>query len=268
MRPLSPSSVIFSTLCFQERRWRHGLDLVQLCVTEDGHQVVLRGRVPGNAEDDMRRNVIQVRDTISGELKSQWKSHCQHVVYSMSHQLATWSSNNTPYLAHSCDDCKAVNVYDISRGKFITQYKQQGVGPGAICRGPGPDTLLLMDRNEKKRILQLQWTGNSFKCLRQIQHNHPHPASDICYSNLNNKIYLAGLHTVSCISLSGDQSGQTLWQLGGRDVDVVGWQLDDIMSVCCDPTGRVYITEQYSNRLLVVDGESGELLHVQSEVPG
>ncbi len=222
--------------------------------------MVLRGEV---LEDDMSgKYVIQVRDAISGELTSQWKSHCQHGTYYY-HQLASWSSNNTTYLAHSCDDCKAVNVYEISRGKLITQYKQQDVKPQAICRGPGPDTLLLVDKNEK-RILQLQWTGDSFKCLRQIHHNHPGDFPDICYCNLNTKIYLAGDYTVSCISLSGDESGQTLWQLGGKDVDVGGQELDYILSVCCDPAGRVYISEYHTDRLLVVDGESGELLHVQS----
>ncbi len=230
--------------------------------------MVLWGEVPEDAEDGMRGKwVIHVRDVISGELTSQWKPQCHHNEY-MYHQLASWSRNNTPYLAHSCDYCKAVNVYDISRGKLITQYKQQGVTPAAICRGPGPDTFLLVDRNEKKMILQLKWTGDSFKCLRQIQHNHPYVPSDICYSNLNNKIYLAGRKTVSCISLSGDQSGQTLWQLGGKDVDVGGRQLDKFLSVCCDPAGRVYISERSTDRLLVVDGESGELLHVESGIPG
>ncbi len=239
--------------------------------------MVLRGKVPWNAWNDMReKRVIQVRDTISGELISQWESQCQHdaVWY---HQLASWSSNNTPYLAHSCALCEPVYVYDISRGKLITQYKQQDVKPRAICRCPGPDTLLLVDGNEE-RILQLQWTGDSFKCLRQIYHNHPGHYPDTCYSNLNNKIYLAGDSTVSCTSLSGDESGQTLWQLGGKDVDVGGRQLDSLMSVCCDPAGRVYISERCvslqpstqpkTDRLLVVDGESGELLHVESEVPG
>ncbi len=229
--------------------------------------MVLRGEVPQNAEDDMRGKwVIQVRDAISGELKSQWKSQCQHGprIY---HQLAGWSSNNTPYLAYSCWDCKAVNVYDISRRQFITQYKQQGVKPRAICRGPALDTLLLVDGNEE-RNLQLKWTGNSFKCLRQIHHNHPDDTPNICYSNLNDKIYLAGLHTVSCISLSEDESGQTLWQLGGKDVDVGGRLLDKFLSACCDPSGRVYISELNTDRLLVVDGESGELLHVQSGIEG
>ncbi len=230
--------------------------------------MVLRGKVPRDAEADMRgKYVMQVRDAISGELKSQWKSQCQHAALYVYRQLSSWSSNNTPYLAHSCWDCKAVNVYDISRGKLITQYRQQDVKPGAICRGPGTDTLLLVDRNEK-RILQLQWTGDSFKCLRQIHHTHPSPFPDIRYSNLNNKIYLAGNGTVSCICLSGDQSGQTLWHLGGEDVDVAGQKHDDIMSVCCDPAGRVYISEYTTDRLLVVDGESGELLHVQSEILG
>ncbi len=262
-------SHIFHFVCFQERRWGHGLDRVQLCVTEDGHQVVLRGEVPYDAEDDMRgKCVIEVRDAIAGELISQWESHCQHEGYSFYHRLASWSSNNTPYLAHSCLDCDAVHVYDISRGKLITQCKQQDV-PRAICRGPGPDTLLLVNGKGKgRRILQLQWTGDSFKCLRQIHHNHPYLAPDICYSNLNNKIYLASGYTVSCISLSGDQSGQTLWHLGGKDVDVGGRQLSDFLSVCCDLAGRVYISELNTDRLLVVDGESGELLHVQSGMEG
>ncbi len=233
-----------------------------------------------DAEDDMRgERVIQVRDTISGQLTSQWEPQCQDAASYVYQPLASWNSNNTTYLAHSCWECQAVYVYDISRGKLITQYRQPGVRPAAICQDPGPDTLLVLDGNEE-RIVQLQWTGDSFKCLRQIQHNHPDDSPNICYSNLNNKIYLAGLRTVCCISLSGDESGQTLWQLGRRgvdvggrqldgcDVDVGGQQLDHTLSVCCDPAGRVYISEHNTDRLLVVDGELGELLHVQSGIPG
>ncbi len=247
-------------MCLQVRRWRHGLEgAVQLCVTEDGHQVVLRGKLP---EDDMRGKwVIQVRDTISGEFTSLWKSHCHHYISYYQHQLASWSSNNTPYLAHSCPDCKAVDVYDISRGQLITQYKEQGVVPGAICRGPGPDTLLLVDRKEK-RILQLQWRGDSLRLLKHIQHNHPVTYPDICYSSLHDNIYLAGWSTVSCIPLSGGQTGAPLWQPG---VDVKGQQLDNDLRVCFDPTGRVYINEDDTSRLLVVAGDTGHLQHIHKK---
>ncbi len=254
----------------QERSWLRGLDWVQLwelCVTEDGHQVVLRGKLPDNAGDDMRgKYVIQVRDAISGELTSQWKSQCQHVIYSDNHKLANWNSNNTPYLAHPCESCHAVNVFDISRGKLTTQYKQQGVRPGTICRGPGPDTLLLVDRSERS-ILQLQWRGDSLQLIKQIQHNHPVDIPDICYNSANNNIYLAVKRTVSCIPLSGYDRSHPPWQLGGWDVDVAGQKLADNLSVCCDPAGRVYISEWDTGRLLVVDGETGELLHVQSGMP-
>ena len=253
-------------MCLQVRRWRHGLEgAVQLCVTEDGHQVVLRGKLP---EDDMRGKwVIQVRDTISGEFTSLWKSHCHHYISYYQHQLASWSSNNTPYLAHSCPDCKAVDVYDISRGQLITQYKEQGVFPGPICRGSGPDTLLLLDVMGR-RILQLQWTGDSLQLLKHIQYNHPawYPP-DICYSSLHDNIYLAGEHTVSCIPLSGGQTGVPLWQLGGEGVDVGGQQLDRYLSVCCG-ADRLYLSGWDPDRLLVVDGERGGLLHVHNTMSG
>ncbi len=217
----------------------------------------------------MRGNwVIQVRDAISWELISQWKSHCQHDVEEY-HQLASWSSNNTPYLAHSCWECGAVHVYDITRGQFIKQYKQKGVNPGTICRGPSPNTLLLLERDEN-RILQLHWTGDSLQPIKQIILSY-HNAfvsgimnPDICYSSHHGTIYLAGDHTVFCISLSGDQSGETLWQIGKWQEHVGGQQLDQILSVCCDPTGRLYIIEWHTGRLLVVDGKTGDLLHVHS----
>ena len=257
-------------LLLQGRRWTHGLLDVELCVTEDGHQVVLRGRVPDDPEDDMRgKYVIQVRDAISGELTSQWMAQCQHDALYLycNHLLASWSSNNTPYLARSCYACGAVHVYDMSRGKRITQYKQQGVDPRSICRGPGPDTLLLVDK-EGKRILQLQWRGDSLQLIKQMQHNRPITNPDICYDGVNNNIYLAGEYTVSCIPLSGNDRSQPLWQLSGRDVDVAGQQLDWSLSVCCDPADRVYISERSTGRLLVVDGMTGDLLHVQSGMPG
>ncbi len=250
-------------LCLQERSWIHGLKgWVPLCVTEDGHQVVLRGWVPEDAEDDMRgKDVIQLRDVLSGELVSQWKSQCQHTVY---YYIASWNSNNTPYLAHSCWQCDAVYVYDISRGKLISQYEYQGVKPGAICRGPGPDTLLLVELNGR-RVLQLQWREYSLQPIKKIQHTHSGNNIDICYNGLNNNLYLGGGHTVSCIKLSGDYGNHPLWQLGGEGVDVGGYQLDEFLAVCCDPAGRVYISEWRKYRLLVVDGQTGELLHVQSD---
>ena len=223
--------------------------------------MVLRGKLPQKAKDDMRGEyVIQVRDAISVELTSQWKSLCQHDAIAY---LASWSSNNTTYLAHSCRKCEAVNVYDISRGQLITQYKQQGVGPGAICRGPGPDTLLLVDWGDK-RILQLQSRGDSLQLLKHLQHNHPVYNPDICYSSLHDNIYLAGDHTVHCISLSGGQTGDPLWQLGGEDVDVGARQLDYLLSVCCG-AGRVYISEHDTSRLLVVGGDTGHLQHIHQK---
>ncbi len=247
-------------MCLQERSWRYGLLLVELCVTEDGHQVVLRGLVLEDAEDDMiGKYVIQVRDAISGELTSQWKSPCQHKCAAY---LASWSTNNTPYLAHSCWQCEAVYVYDISRGQLITQYKEEGVKPEAICRGPGPDTLLLVDVMQW-RILQLQWTGDSLQLIKKIQHNHRSARPDICYSSLHDNIYLTGNRTVSCIPLSGGQTVRPLWQLGRWGVDVGGQQLDLLLSVCCG-ADRLYLGECNTDRLLVVDGERGELLHVQN----
>ena len=225
--------------------------------------MVLKGWL---GEDDMRgKCVIQVGDAISGELTSQLKDQCQHIGLFTYHQLASWSTKNTPYLAHSCYECEAVHVCDISRGQLITQYKQEGMKPGAICRGPGADTLLLVDRKEE-RILQLQWRGKSLQLITHIQHNHPTTWHDICYSSLHDNIYLAGGRTVSCIPLSGGQTG-ALWQLGGVGVDVGGWQLDEDLSVCCDTSGRVFLSEWHTGRLLVVDGEMGQLLHVSNEFP-
>ncbi len=220
--------------------------------------------MPGNAEDDMSRMVIQVRDATSGELKSQWKAQCQHETLSVVgfHQLVSWRSNNTPYLVHSCMDCDAVYAYDISRGQLITQYKQQGLKPGGICQGPGPDTLLLVDQGMGSRVLQLQWTRGSFKYHKQIHPSHAGSLLDICYGSAHDNIYLTGYYAVSCIAMSGGQNGQTLWQLGGPDVDVGGQQLSLNLSVCCDSAGRVYIGDINTSRLLVVDGETGELLHV------
>ncbi len=247
----------------QERIWAQGLRDVKLCVIDNGQQVVLLGRMPYDEEDEMRgKQVIQVRDAMSGGITSQWESQCQHS-FSIRLRLASWRSNNTPYLAHSCPVCEAVDVYDVSRKQLITKYEEDDMSPGAICRGPGTDTLLLVD-GKGKRIQQLQWRGDSFQPIRPIQHNHPDRYPCISYSSLHGNIYLAGQYTVSCISLLEGQSGHPLWQLGGLGVDVGEQQLDSTMSVCCDPAGRVYISECNRDRLLVVDGETGELRHVQS----
>ncbi len=248
-------------MCLQERSWRHALEYVQLCVTEDDQQVVLRGRV---LEDMIGKKVIQVRHAITGKLTSQWNAQCQHNAYWF-HQLASWSSNNTPYLAHSCWDCGTVDVYDISRGQLITQWKQQGVKPHAICRGPGPDTLLLVD-GEEKRILQLQLRGCSLQFIKQIPHNNAlaHCGSvDICYSTLHDNIYLNNEYTVFCIPLSGGPA----WQLGGKDVNVGGQKFNDCMPVCCDMTGRVYVRNLRTRILFVLDGKTGEVLHIQEGMP-
>ncbi len=233
--------------------------------------MVLRGRAPWDAEDDMRwKYVIQVRDAISGELTSQWLTQCQHEDYSYSHTLATWNTNNTTYLAHACRECQAVHLYNISTGQLMMSYKPQGVNPVSICRGPGPNTLLLVDRNNK-RIEQLQLIGNTLQVINQITPEYKGAdltywdnISVICYSNLHDCIYLAGDKSLTCISWSGEAQ----WKLGGWYVDVGGEQLDELQSICCDPAGRLYITGETSDRILVVAGDTGELLHVEGELPG
>ena len=227
-------------------------------------------KVPYYAEDDMRgKCVIQVRDALSGELTSQWLTQCQHDDFPSYHALATWNTNNTTYLAHSCRECQAVYVYNISTGQFMMSYKQQGVEPEAICRGPGPDTLLLLNRNNK-RIEQLQWIGNTLQVINQITPEYIEAdltywgdIHDICYSNLHDCIYLAGDCGLICISWSGE----TLWELGGRGVNVHGEQLSEFPSICCDPDGILYLTG-YSQKVLVVAGDTGELLHAEGATPG
>ncbi len=210
------------------------------------------------------RWMLQVRDAISGKLTLQWETQCQHGVDHY-HQLASWNSINTPYLAHSCFMCETVDVYDLLSTQLIMQYRQQGVEPGAICRGPGPDTLLLVEGNEK-RILQLQWRGSSLELVNQIPHSHPiqYIPPNICYSSLQDTIYLADFDSISCISLSGDQSGQTLWQLGGNGADVEGQRLGEHLSLCCDLFKRLYLCGWSTGRLLVVHEETGKLLNIHN----
>ena len=206
--------------------------------------------------------VIQVRDTKSGTLLSQWNSHCQHGAYKY-HELASWSTYDAAYLAHSCCGCNAVNVYNISKRQFITQYQHEsGVWPAAICRGPGPNTLLLVDRIQedfKKRIVVLKWAGDSLQMINQIKHNHIRGSPDICLDSLHGNIYLGSVSgSLLCFPLSGGENGRPLWKLGG-------WRMN--VSMCCDPSGRVFLSELATGRLLVVDGKTGDLLHEQNGMP-
>ncbi len=205
------------------------------------------------------KKVIQVRHAITGTLISQWNAQCHHDSYWF-HQLASWISNNIPYLAHSCPGCRYVHVYDISRGQLITHYTQAGsFCNSAICLLI-PDHLLMV--TWYKTVEQLQLKGDHlqfFYCVQRCRDTNCRSDGDICYSSLHDKIYTAISGSIVCTSRSGRQA----WYRR----DVGGQQFGSTLSVCCDTAGRVYLADLSTKRLLVLDGRTGEVLHVQEGMP-
>ena len=52
--------------------------------------------------------------------------------------------------------------------------------------------------------------------------------------------------------------GSVAWALEGE----VEGKYMDLQSVCCDPQGRVYIADSYNRHLLLLNGQTGQLLQV------
>ncbi len=160
------------------------------------------------------------------------------------------------YLAHLCRNCNEIKVVDMVRHGVYTAYPGTGCELTAMCSGPGQGSLLVWD-NKDKAVIHLQWSESRKKLdeIRRVQ--VPGEWVDcMCYvAQANMAILSRGDDVVEAVRLQG--GGQPpVWQVQG---EVLGKEIDP-RGVRSDSEGRVYIADGVRNRVLVVNGRTGEVI--------
>ncbi len=161
------------------------------------------------------------------------------------------------YLAHLCRGCNEIKVVDMVRHGVYTAYPGTGCTLTAMCSGPGQESLLVWD-DEDKGVIHLQWSESRKKLdeIRRVQV----PGACVyymCYVTQANMAILSRSNAgvVEAVALQG--GGQPrVWQVQG---EVLGKEIDP-WGVSSDSEGRVYIADRRNKRVLVVNAFTGEVI--------
>ncbi len=161
------------------------------------------------------------------------------------------------YLADLCHGCGEIRVVDMAtRHVYRACSPSRPLSLNAMCSGPGEGSLLVWDEMSQA-VIQLQW-DESTKKLNDVT-RVPLPGYDVwymCYMPHTDLLILSrDWEVVQAVKLHG--AGQPpVWQLQG---EVLGKEINPD-GVSCDSEGRVYVADGSNSRVLVVNGNTGEVI--------
>ena len=138
-----------------------------MCVLGGGDKVVLRGE---QAHDDF---IIRLLDGVTGEITADWQPFCQHYCH-----LAALGSDN--HFAELCPDCGSIRVYDVRNQKRVAFWSAHQ--PTAMCNGVDHNTLYVMDKAGKCRVIMLIQGGVSYFLVYLLGSKYECLPLTICYA--------------------------------------------------------------------------------------
>lgn len=248
-----------------EKSWAHGFhEAGHLSMTSTG-QVIVRGTKWCSGET---KRMVQVW-CLDGHLQSEWPSKCKHHV-----QMTSWVTSCVTYLAEACWVCGAIYIYDITAGqdmppRDVSLFSVDGIWPKSICviEEDGQIMFYVWDRHNSN-IMVMKWE----ETLGQLYHKSSVPF--VCHnatavssiSNVGQKPYLVLTHgresLISCVHIP---SGEIIWTLGGHKEIVAGMVLDP-REVCCGPSDYVFVADKKNERILQIDGVSGQIAGILEDM--
>ncbi len=210
---------------------------------------------------------ITLRDKQNGNTIQQWNSACAcwntYSLYNITVDIhiADLPCKDNFYFAIKCRKCKVINMINKSSNVIYKAFSDPGCTLSAMCSGPA-GTLLVYDE-KKQALLQLQWQEDrkKFQQVKSIKLSRGY-VRDMCYVERYDLVVLSSLDSQQVVAVKLS-AGAGVWRLKGK---VAGRELDPL-GVSCDG-GRVYIADNWSNRVLVVSADTGDLLQVALEKQG
>ena len=243
----------------EERSWLHGFhEAGHLTVTKSGN-VVVRGTKWCSGET---KRMVQIWSS-DGDLQSEWPSKCKHQM-----QMTSWTTSSTTYLAEACWVCGAMYIYDITiqqerTPKDVSLFSVDGIWPKSICNIEEDDnnTILYVWDRHNSEIMKMKWNEE----LSQLYHDFPVPFDSqngtavSSISNVGHTPYIVLTHgSKSLVTCVHRLSGEVKWTLGGYDKNIAGKILDP-RDVCCDSSNNVYVADKKNERILQINGISGQI---------
>ena len=201
---------------------------------------------------------IQIWNRLIGNLITGIPSICNHEEI-----ILNKHPRHPDYVLESCSMCKEIRGFNIKTGKFILVHKGSEIfsmfgGPeGSLFtvdpdyrlskldfnEDPSEEAKLIYRRNVPLRMFQKQYLRFCYlECHDILVFTVNDPVTDEDYEILAAKL----------------KNDKKVWKLFGP----VGGHMIKPESMTCDNEGNVYVTDRSCNRILKINGLTGEVLRI------
>ena len=206
-------------------------------------QVVLRGHRPSSSN-----SVIRLVETETGKTLVDIPSTCGHSCCPIIEHPV-----NPDFILEACSECEVIRSYDINTAESKTIYA--GYKALMLCKGPEGymfaadrqgELLLLLWREEKEELV----VAEKIQIQTDMQY-----VRRICYIERSKILVITSHHNIKAIN---PETGSIRWEFT-QDVD--DRELDP-RGVSYDLDGRVYVADGTNGSIMVLKGETGQLIQV------
>ncbi len=230
-------------------------------MSRDGDEVFTSGR-PGS--DD--QHVIQ-KYSRTGQLLNTWRVKCEH---KRRRRLLQLDIGGTPYVAMSCRQCRSISLYSMTDSDPITAFihrREDVANPFALCHGPDNTILASNLVTESREVLVYDVTSTQFTWKDRIP-VHVDGALHIYYMETDQHggiVIVSGILFCNIISAYSIASKTLVWKIENKHID--GKKFEP-RGMCSHPdTGVLYVGDWKHERLIVIESNTGEVIH-SIQVPG
>ena len=155
------------------------------------------------------------------------------------------------FILKACWQCRNVRSYDLNTSNnniILNGYKLE-----KICKGPAG---FLFAIDGKGELVHLKWRAEKEKLeMVDWMHVKVQNVRGMVYMEQSNILVITSRHNIKAINLV---TGSVVWEFT-QDVD--DKELDP-RGVCCDLDGRVYVADGSNGRIILFNGETGEVCQV------
>ncbi len=163
------------------------------------------------------------------------------------------------YMAELCWDCNEIKVVDMVTHEVHKAYSGSSLSEelGAMCSGPGEGSLLFWDY-KSQAVIELQWDEGKkqLKEVRRVQTPSYDTVYHMCYMSHADLLIMSSGQEVQGVKLQGGAGQPPVWQLWW---EVLGKKIHP-RGISSDAEGRVYVADCDNSRVLVVNGNTGEVM--------
>ena len=210
-------------------------------------QLVIRGDSYGS-----REQLIWTVTRQTGNKTAQFKPECCHIFCPIIEHPV-----DPNFALEVCRWCEVIRSYNINTTE--TKTVCAGYKPWTICRGPEGSVFVI---DKTGALLQLEWRPEKeeLELVHRIQTSEE-PGLGICYMEQSNILVMVSDQNIKAIN---PETGSVVSEF---TQDVEGKKLD-LRGVSYDLNGRIYVADGHNERLVVLNGETREVIQVSLKDEG